>query len=222
MITQGMIQDALRYMGIRQGEAEESLVNQVKQELERLEEQAQIKWDYKLLPIKISENNVELVQTPYKIESKDLATLLKHSEKCYILAATLGVEVDRQISKKQYTNMFEAVMLDACASVLIDKVCDDIEVKIMEALPEGKYLTMRFSPGYGDVPLEASSAILDLLLAHRRLGLMMTDSHMLVPTKSITAIIGQSNQKEDRQKNCGKCYLVKTCMYRRRGERCGK
>ena len=117
--------------------------------------------------------------------------------------------------------MLEAMILDSCASVLIDKVCDDAEQEIMQTLRENEYLTMRFSPGYGDVPLEISSEILDILSAQKRIGLTLTKTHMLLPTKSITALIGISNQKENRQKSCGHCNLVKTCYYRRRGERCG-
>ena len=117
--------------------------------------------------------------------------------------------------------MLDAVILDACASVLIDKVCDEAESGIIETLKENEFLTMRFSPGYGDVPLETSSDLIDILQATKRIGLSLTKSHMLVPTKSVTAIIGISSQKENRQKSCGACNLVKTCAYRKRGEQCG-
>ena len=71
------------------------------------------------------------------------------------------------------------------------------------------------------VTLTALTVVLSILNANKRIGLMQINSGMLVPTKSITAIIGISHERENRQKNCGTCNLVKSCMYRKRGDRCG-
>ena len=226
MITQSMIDDALRYIGIPQGKADEQIRAKVYEGFEKLQQmimlhKGQAKVTYQRVKVKLEEDYVGLCGTNYKIYSKDLSKLLKNSEICIVMAATLGIEVDRQIGLCQKFNMLEAMILDSCASVLIDKVCDDAEAEIIGSLKEGEYLTMRFSPGYGDVPLEVSGYILDLLMAQKRMGLTLTKAQMLLPTKSITALIGISNQKENRQKSCGHCNLVKHCDYRRRGEKCG-
>ena len=54
----------------------------------------------------------------------------------------------------------------------------------------GKEHTRRFSPGYGDMPIEIQVDILQLLDASRRLGMVLTESNLMIPTKSITALIG--------------------------------
>lgn len=229
MITQTMINEALRYIGmpnkarsIEEVESKDlSLHYKVEEGFKYLEQVAYPRVIYQIVNIALEQEKVILQDTSCNIQSKDLVKLLAHSNRCVLMAATLGMEVDKQISLKQKIDMLEAVILDACASVLIDKVCDEAEVEIVEQLKENEFLTMRFSPGYGDVPLETSSELLELLMATKKIGLSLTKSHMLVPTKSVTAIIGISNQKENRQKSCGTCNLVKTCAYRKRGEQCG-
>ncbi len=224
MITQAMLSDALRYIGMPKDKADETIKQKVMDTFRFLVEIAMPRFTYRRLTLsksELSDEDVFFENTSLIVKSKDLVKLLKNCESCYILAATLGQNVDKQIHLKQKLDMLDAVVLDACSSVLIDKVCDDIEVEIMEKLEESTYLTMRFSPGYGDVPLVFSEEILKLLEAPKRIGLTLTKSHMLLPSKSVTAIIGVSSQKENRQKSCAHCNLVKQCLYRKRGERCG-
>ena len=80
---------------------------------------------------------------------------------------------------------------------------------------------MRFSPGYGDALLSASADLIALLDATRRIGLAMTRSYMMTPIKSVTALIGISDQNEDRTRDCSRCSARPDCPYRKRGESCG-
>ncbi len=224
MITDIMIIDALRYMGMPIAKADEELKEKIRETFHFLVGISLNKYVYKRLSVTIpngSEKGVFFDNAAVFVPSKDLAHLLMHVNSCYIIAATLGAEVDRQISLMQRVDMMKAVMLDACASVLIDRVCDDIEMEIASQLDEGLYLTMRYSPGYGDVSLELSASLLKWLQASKTIGLSLTQSNMLIPTKSVTALIGISTQMENRQKSCADCNLVKTCTYRKGGKRCG-
>lgn len=221
MVTQRMIGEVLRYIGVPKEKADAHLIEKVELGFNVLIEKAQPRVIYQRMGIELGEEVVTITGTNYKVKSQDLCRLFRNCQGCIVLAATLGLEVDRQIAIKQKIDMLEAMIFDACASVWIDKICDDVEAEIMQQLTENEYLTMRFSPGYGDVPLETSEKIVELLWASKKIGLTLTESQMLVPTKSITAFIGISKQKENRQKSCGYCNLVKTCMYRRRGEKCG-
>lgn len=215
------INEALRYIGVPEGKAEEELKEKVRQGFKQLERIGQPKVIYQKLPIKKKENLVIIGSPICQTKSKDINKLLEHCQECIVMAATLGFGVDKEISKLQKVDMVEAMVLDACASVLIDEVCDDTEQEIINNLSKNQFLTMRFSPGYGDTPLELNEAILKLLMAQKRIGLNLTKSHMLIPSKSVTAFIGISNQKEKREKSCNQCHLRNTCSYRKRGERCG-
>ena len=81
-------------------------------------------------------------------------------------------------------------------------------------LGAGEYPTPPFSPGYGDWDLSHQGEVLDLLDATRRMGLSLTQAGMLVPEKSITALVGISDRQEE---SCGqKCMRCKKtdCPFR--------
>lgn len=220
-MTENMLKDVLRYIGMPAHEKDEELIEKIIDIYKALESVAVPKFTYRKLPICRDEKEVQFIGSLLSVKSKDLVKLFRHVKEGYVMAVTLGKEVDRFISMKQRVHMLEAMIWDACASVMIEKVCDELESDLQKTLEEGQYFTMRFSPGYGDVPLSCQEQVLDLLEASKRTGISLTKAQMLFPTKSITAFLGISNQKENRQKTCGTCYLVKTCAYRKRGDQCG-
>ncbi|WP_054739698.1 vitamin B12 dependent-methionine synthase activation domain-containing protein [Cellulosilyticum ruminicola] len=220
-MTHIMLKDALRYIGMPMEQANKEIIRKVEEAYELIEHIAKPKAISHKLNISLNGDEVIFENTALKVESSDLARLLRNAKSCYIMAVTLGQEVDRQIGIKQRLDMLDAMILDSCASVFIDKVCDEHEQELMKSLKEGEFFTMRFSPGYGNVPLKAQRPFLNVLQTEKKIGLTLTRTNMLVPTKSITAIVGISNQKEKRQKSCGTCNLVKTCSYRKRGDSCG-
>ena len=57
---------------------------------------------------------------------------------------------------------------------------------------EGWHLRPRFSPGYGDFPLSCQRELLTLLRAPETIGLTAGESMLLLPTKSVTAVMGRS------------------------------
>lgn len=221
MITETMIEEALRYMGIRDASKDESIKEKIVATFNEIEQSIHPKYVKGVFDLEKEENQTVIKGTTYKIESQDLKKLFVNCNQCILLAATLGIDADQAIKRKQSISMLEALIMDTCCSVWIEKIVDEVESIIWQELKEGQYLTMRFSPGYGDVPLTSSKELLQILNAHKRIGLSLTQTYMLLPSKSVTAFIGISNQRENRQKNCGKCNLVRTCIYRKRGERCG-
>ena len=155
---------------------------------------------------------------PYFVTHKTAKKSIKKlSRKCF----SCNQFIDRAILRAQARDMLGGVMLDACASVRADALCDEEERKIARDLKEGEHLTMRFSPGYGDAPLQASADVIAVLDATRHIGLAMTKRFMMTPVKSVTAIIGVSLQDTDRTRGCGTCSGRETCPYRKRGEGCG-
>ncbi len=85
----------------------------------------------------------------------------------------------------------------------------------------GLYLTGRYSPGYGDWPLTAQPALCRLLDTSRLLGLTVSPTHLLLPRKSVTALLGVSAQPvSGHRAGCGRCALRETCEYRKRGNTC--
>ena len=120
----------------------------------------------------------------YKAESKSLKTFLAGCNKAYIFAATIGLGADRLINRYSTLSPSKAVITDGCATAAIECWCDYLCANVFSAPPQE-----RFSPGYGDLPLDMQPHILSFLGANLNIGLSMTDSMLLTPTKSVTAIV---------------------------------
>ena len=134
---------------------------------------------------------------------------------------TLGAAFDSLLRTAQARDMTQALYLDACGSACVEKGCDAAEREIAARHP-GLYLTDRFSPGYGDLPLTVQPGLLRALNGEKRLGVCAGPSCLLNPMKSVTAVIGLSDRPQRaRIRGCAFCALREGCAYRERGMTCG-
>lgn len=104
-----------------------------------------------------------------------------------LLCGTIGAEFDAWQRRLAATSAADAFFSQQIGLAAVERVMDDLEEQARAALELGEHLLPRRSPGYGDIPLEASREILSKLDATRRLGVSLTDSLLLVPSKSVTA-----------------------------------
>lgn len=115
----------------------------------------------------------------------------------YLFAATLGPAVDKAIQKASRINPAKAVMLQASGAMYIEKYCDCLMDYLSEAeRKEGNILCPRFSPGYGDIPLEMQKTFFELLQCQKNLALTLNNSLIMSPEKSVTAFIGIKKSNE--------------------------
>lgn len=155
------------------------------------------------------------------VKGESVTSHLEGCKKAVVMCATLGAGVDRLLRTLQITDMTKAVITDSLASVAIEQVGSQVD-KILAEKYAGYYLTFRFSPGYGDYPIDLQSLFLNYLDAQKKIGLCTNESCLLTPTKSITAILGISETEPPRKKmGCACCNLNKTCKFRKAGSHCG-
>ncbi len=210
--------EALRLLGIS-GEPEAALDAGLKDCYAELRRHSSPRAVYKIFPIRTGGDAVEI--TPrLRLCGAALAGLCKECERAALLAATLGAGVDRLIARAQAKSLSRAVILDACASAEAERLCDELEPAIMTAAGADAWLTMRFSPGYGGVEPSESAKIIEALDAGKAIGLSLTRSGMLVPIKSVTAVIGIAGRPQKRYRSCAAC-AAGDCPYRKRGAYCG-
>ncbi len=221
MLEEQKLKEVLRYIQVPFEAADEGLKQQIATCYDMLEKEAVSRWLYRVFELERKEDTIHFKHTTMYSKSKDLSKLLATSDRCYILAVTLGIGVDRLIHSMQLKDMSQALLLDACANTMIEAICDGIACTIAKEEKYPVHLTMRYSPGYGDVSLEEQQKLLDLLNAEKQIGLGVSKSQMLLPTKSVTAFIGVSAQKQVIKETCDTCTLSATCQYRKRGESCG-
>lgn len=160
--------------------------------------------------------------TDFRPQGEDVRTLLNGCEAVIFFAATLGAEAEALIRRAQVTDMAQAVILDACGSAAIENVCDNL-CGDLAAAEAPLYLTDRFSPGYGDFPFAQQPDFCRLLDVGRRIGVTLSPSGLMLPQKTVTALMGVSPVPvEKRSRGCIDCDLFSTCSYRKEGASCGK
>ena len=126
---------------------------------------------------------------PLTVQSRDLARNLRDCDRAVWFAATLGADVDRLRRTASVTSPSKALVLDAMGSAGIEAVCDTLCEQIAAMHPERK-LRPRFSPGYGDLPLDFQRPFLAMLDAQRKVGITLLDSLLMTPQKSVSALVG--------------------------------
>lgn len=119
--------------------------------------------------------------------SQRLAAVIKDCKRVCIFGATLGTECDRLLRTYSASDVSRAVVLQACLASKIEEVCDSLEDKLRA---QGMSLCQRYSPGYFDLDIEENKKIFEMLELTKRIGLTLTNTCQMVPTKSVTAIIG--------------------------------
>lgn len=152
---------------------------------------------------------------------KDIESHLDGCEKAIIMCATIGSEIDKLIRVSQISDMARAVVMDSLSSVAVEQVCNSFDRMIAEKY-SGYFMTFRFSPGYGDYPIQMQKTILQMLDAPKKIGLCTNENYLLTPAKSVTAVMGLSKNPIARKKRgCAICNMRETCNFRRKGLHCG-
>ncbi len=128
---------------------------------------------------------------PFTILGEKIGEHLAGCDKVILLAATVGEDIEETVTKRfQKGDYAFSVLLDAAATTAVEQIADAMEKAIRpKAAARGYDMRWRFSPGYGDWPLEQQPDLLRLSHA-AEIGISLSESLMLMPRKSITAIIG--------------------------------
>ena len=214
-----LIEEALRYLGA--ADAPETLRRQVAGEAETLSAQFRPRHVCKVCELDFQGEEIFLCGTAVVLKGGTALKMLAQCHRAALLACTLGARFDLALTAMQARDMARAVILDACGSALVEQGCDEAEKELSARFP-GRYLTDRFSPGYGDLPLELQRDICAALDTPRRLGLHVTESLLLNPVKSVTAVIGLSDRPQmARIRGCAYCQMRERCALRKGGKHCG-
>ena len=121
-----------------------------------------------------------------QVNSADLAKNLDGCDGILLFAATVGVELDRLIMKDCKISPVKALIFQAIGAERIEKLCE----QFCKDMAKEENIKPRFSPGYGDLPLDLQKEIFAALDCGKNIGLTLNDSMLMSPTKSVTAIVG--------------------------------
>lgn len=215
-------EEAFRYMAVKETVDDEVFLKNVDDVEADILRVCKPQFVYRIFEIseinKIS-NRIYLKNCEVCFEGRDIVNHLDGCEKVAVMACTASQDIDRLLRVYFATDVAKAVIADAMSSVLAEQICDEAQ-RLISQKNDG-FTTWRYSCGYGDFPLEAQADIVRILNTPKTIGVSVTDSCMLVPQKSVTAVFGISRTKLDKKRlGCENCNMYDTCNFRKRGERC--
>ncbi len=154
-----------------------------------------------------------LLKTPaLLLPGEDIARHLAGCTACVLLAVTLGTAVEQLTRATETSDMALAVLVDGVASALVEYADEAQRLLRQKYGEQAKYLTARYSPGYGDFPIALQGEVLRLLDGPRAIGLTVSAGGLLLPRKSITALLGVAGHPVDgRLAGCEHCALREKC-----------
>lgn len=163
------------------------------------------------VPLTVTAHRVDLGFTAF--DSQKLAAVLTGCDRAVIFAATMGLELDRLIARHGRLSPARGLMLQALGAERIEALCDSF-CDFLAAKYAPLTVRRRFSPGYGDLPLQNQRAFFDALQCHKEIGLYLNESLLMSPTKSVTAIVGLGRGGDCAPTGCSACEK-KDCVMRK-------
>ncbi|MGN0672116.1 MAG: hypothetical protein ACI4KE_05730 [Anaerovoracaceae bacterium] len=118
-----------------------------------------------------------------EIKSSNLKRNLRDCRTAYLICITIGSEIDGLLRRESVMGPSSQYLADACASAAVETAVDYVQKSL------GVKTMARFAPGYGDFSIEYQKDLLEFTGAGR-IGVTLTDSNLMIPTKTITCIMG--------------------------------
>ena len=210
--------EALRYLRVQGGTVPKELDAALERCIRALFDRVRPRAVWRLFD---REDDGNLAGADFIPAGEDIRAHLDGCRQVILMAATLGAETESLMRRTQARSMADAVILDAAASAAIENVCDTLCAELAERFAP-RHLTARYSPGYGDFPLEQQAQLCRVLDVGRKIGVSLSPGGLMLPQKTVTALIGVSDRPARKfERSCSGCPQRETCVYRKDGTHCG-
>lgn len=219
--------EALRFLGYAGQDMDPELERRFDAAVAACESDAVPRWTCASFALDAARSNgtrIALAGGAPDLEGRDIVRHLDGVCEAVLLACTLGAANERELRKRSAVSPTDALLYSAASSALVEAAADRAEADIVaQAAARGLRTSFRYSPGYGDFPLDVQRAFLSALDAPLRIGLSATAESLLVPVKSVTAVIGLFEGEPPRasvRSSCASCSLRDHCALKPQGRTC--
>lgn len=215
--------EVMRYLGHAGQQMTDELKSRIVAGISLAERICDPRWVWRAFEVEELLPAVRLAGASLVLEGGAITGFLAGARQVALLACTLGASADRELRRLGLADPLGQLVFDAACTDLVewgaDRACEEIAAY---ADTLGLKAGERFSPGYADLALDVQSEFLDVLQAPKRLGLTASEANLLVPTKSVTCIVGlyPAAPARGRHLGCGACNIWPSCQLRLRGTPC--
>lgn len=130
--------------------------------------------------------NHSSIKSEQEISPQELA-----GEKVVVYVVTIGSGIDAEVkSISDKGDLFEAYVLNGIGSGAAEMAANDLNLFMNDNYHKSNCSYKRLSPGYGDWPITDQEKIFKLLNPEKNIGVKLTDSHIMIPEKSTSGIMG--------------------------------
>ena len=220
--------EVYRYLGYRGIQLDAAVSARIEQCVQNLHKECRPKGAWEAYPVTLSyegriadpqngSHSCRIDLPGCSFNSADLGRNLRGCSTVALMAATIGPGVDYLIRRAEAVSMLDAAIYQAAGAAMVEAWCDDINQRIVDVMRQRSlYARPRFSPGYGDVPLALQRDFSRLLNMPASCGISLTDTLLMVPSKSVTAFIGFSEKESScTVTGCEACENRENCEYSR-------
>lgn len=176
-----------RYLGLRNTRPDAALAALTDQYLLDFQKAVRYRACYLVLPVREEDGGVDF--GAFFAPGRTLAKNLRDCHRAIVFAATTGMGAELQRKRASVTSPARALILDAVGTAAVECFCDALCGRWREEF-RGSFLRPRYSPGYGDLPLTVQTPLLACLDSSRKAGIALTDTLLMIPQKSVSAIVG--------------------------------
>lgn len=171
---------------------EKPLASAIRRAIEKAYTLIEGKGIYRTFPLSGVEGNiVKGPDTGDLFHGAHMLKLLTRCDRATLLACTIGPKLETEVERLQKAGeLTDAFALEMTGGWMADYMAERVDERVEHEIKrEGYGRTMRFSPGYGDWTLDNQPQVLRLAEAER-IGIALTDTNIMIPRKSVSAVIG--------------------------------
>ena len=187
--------EILRYLGFRNNELTEKVEGDIQDCIALTNQVMNVATVWRLFDIDYNEEGTLIGENRFLLPGKSLVKHLNGARKAAFLGLTVGSAFDENVNKLMISDPGKGVVLNSCGITLVEKAADMLQKEIDDSLKD-YHTGVRFSPGYGDLPLETQEFFISVLDATRRAGIRLNRNMLMNPMKSVTAIAGIYKNEE--------------------------
>ena len=147
--------EALRYLGYAGQKTDDLLDERIDESIAACERDSAPAFVYKVFPVDASDGTIRLVGSSLVLKGSAIYEHLREARSCAVMAVTLGLANERAALRMKAKSALDAAVFGAAGSSLVECAADACEAAIVaEAAQRGLHTNWRFSPGYGNLPLD--------------------------------------------------------------------
>lgn len=181
--------EILRYAGYKGGTLDEVTLEKLRQAVDITNGVIKPRSVWKLCSLDMAKEQVYITDYNLTLPGNAIKKALSGCEKAALLCVTIGTEFDVTLSRLMLSDKALGVLVNAAGVQAVEKLADTLQKEIDGEVAPLKTLP-RFSPGYGDLPLDIQSDLIRILNTEKQVGVRLNSSFLMNPTKSVTAIAG--------------------------------